>query len=154
PRPLPTVMTVATKLDVGVIGGGLAGLVAARGLARAGHAGTGYGKDNAFGGLASGFAIRGTPLERFYHHIFATHLDLLSLIDELGVQDKLVWNTENNANWREDKTYPISPAWKLLLWPQLSLLGRLKLAFWSKWVSMQKDWRPYDKVTAKAYILE
>lgn len=141
-------------LSVGVVGGGLAGLVAARGLARAGFKVTVYEKYNAFGGLASAFAIRGTHLERFYHHIFATDLDLLGLIDELGVQDKLVWNTENNANWREGKTYPISPAWKLLLWPQLSLMGRLKLAFWSKWVSLQKDWRPYDGVTAKAYILE
>lgn len=149
-------MTAGTKapLSVGVIGGGLAGLVAARGLAQAGHKVTVYEKYGAFGGLASAFALRGTHLERFYHHIFATDLDLLSLIHELGLQDKLVWNTENNANWRQGRTYPISPAWKLLFWPQLSLLSRLRLAFWSKWASLQKDWRPYDGVTAHAWITQ
>jgi protoporphyrinogen oxidase len=149
-------MTAATeprKLSVGVVGGGLAGLGAARGLARAGHRVTVYEKYGAFGGLASAFALRGTHLERFYHHIFATDLDLLALIHELGLQGKLVWNSENNANWREGRTAPISPAWKLLLWPDLSPLSRLRLAFWSKWASLQKDWRPYDGVTAKAWIL-
>lgn len=148
-------MTAVTEpgLSVGVVGGGLAGLVAARDLARAGHRVTVYEKYGAFGGLASAFALRGTHLERFYHHIFATDLDLLALVHELGLQDRLVWNAENNANWRGGRTYPISPAWRLLLWPELGPLSRLRLAFWSKWVSLQRDWRPYDQVTAKDWIL-
>jgi protoporphyrinogen oxidase len=143
----------AQPLKVAVVGGGLAGLVAAWDLARAGHSVTVYEKYPVFGGLASAFALRGTHLERFYHHIFATDLDLLALVDELELQRALVWNDENSANWRAGRTASISPAWKLLLWPDLSLWSRFKLAFWSKWVSLQKDWRPYDGVTAKAWIV-
>ena len=147
-------MTSATEAPrrVAVVGGGLAGLVAAWDLARAGHQVTVFEKYPVFGGLASAFALRGTHLERFYHHVFATDLDLLGLVDELGLQDRLVWNAENSANWRAGRTFVISPAWRLLLWPDLSPWSRLKLAFWSKWVSLQKDWRPYDLVTARAWI--
>ena len=137
---------------VAVVGGGLAGLVAAWDLARAGHKVAVYEKYPVFGGLASAFALRGTHLERFYHHVFATDLDLLGLVDELGLQASLVWNDENSANWRQGRTFGISPPWRLLLWPELSLWSRLRLAFWSKWVSLQKDWRPYDSITARAWI--
>jgi len=146
-------MSEPRPLRVGVVGGGLAGLVAALELSRAGHRVTVFEKYPSFGGLASAFAMRGTHLERFYHHVFATDIDLLDLVDELGLQGALVWNAENNANWTAGRTTGISPAWKLLLWKELSLAGRLKLAFWSKWISMQKDWRPYDQVTARDWVL-
>jgi protoporphyrinogen oxidase len=146
-------MTPTTKLNCAVIGGGLGGLCAALELAEAGHQVTVFEKYPVFGGLASAFAIRGNHLERFYHHVFATDLDLLNLVERLGLQDKLVWTPENSANWRAGQTFSISPAWRLLLWPQLSLLSRFRLAFWSKWVSLQKDWRPYDKVAAKDWIV-
>ncbi|HXB96755.1 MAG TPA: FAD-dependent oxidoreductase [bacterium] len=145
--------TDAPSLKVAVVGGGLAGLVAAWDLASKGHRVTVYEKYPAFGGLASAFAIHHTHLERFYHHIFATDLDLLELVEQLDLKSALVWNEENNANWREGVTTPISPPWRLLLWGQLSLLSRLRLAFWSKWASLQKDWRPYDSVTAREWIL-
>jgi protoporphyrinogen oxidase len=140
-------------LKVAVIGGGVGGMTAALDLAEAGHQVTIFEKYPVFGGLASAFPIRGTYLERFYHHIFATDLDILNLVDRLGLQDKLIWSPENSGNWRQGRFASISPAWKLLLWSDLSLLSRLRLAFWSKWVSLQKDWRPYDKVTAKEWIV-
>lgn len=142
------------KLKIAIVGGGVGGLTAGLDLAEAGHQVTIFEKYPVFGGLASAFPIRGNHLERFYHHIFATDLDILALIDRLGLQDKLVWTPENSGNWHQGRFASISPAWKLLLWSDLSLWSRFKLAFWSKWVSLQKDWRPYDKVTAKAWILE
>jgi protoporphyrinogen oxidase len=147
-------MPETKSLDVAVVGGGLAGMVAALELARAGHRPTLYEKYPSFGGLAQAFPLRGTHLERFYHHVFSTDVDFLDLVEELGLQGSMVWNAENSANWREGRVAGISPAWKLLLWKELSVAGRLKLAFWSKWISLQKDWRPYDDITAKAWILD
>lgn len=147
-------MTAAKPaLRVAVLGGGLAGLVAALRLGEAGHRVTVFEKYNAFGGLAAAFQIRGTWLERFYHHIFATDLDLLNLVDELGLQDRLVWNADENGSWYRGRFYSFSPSWRLLFFGALSPWSRLKLAFWSKWVSLQKDWRPYDGVTARDWIV-
>ncbi len=141
------------RRSVAVMGGGLAGLVGALELARRGHAVTVYEKYPTFGGLASAFPLRGTHLERFYHHIFSTDVDLLDLIDELGLSASLVWNAENNANWRGGKTFPISPAWRLLLWPELPPWDRLRLAFHSRRASLARDWRPFDAMTARDWII-
>lgn len=145
-------MTAIKPLQVAVLGGGLAGLVAALRLAEVGHAVTVYEKYPTFGGLAAAFRVRGNFLERFYHHIFATDIDLLDLLEELGLQDRLAWHRDENGAWREGRFHSFSPAWKVLLWPELSLGSRWRLAFWSKWVSLRKDWRPYDRVAAGAWI--
>lgn len=147
-------MTAATEpRKVAVLGGGLGGLVAALRLSEAGHKVTVFEKYPAFGGLASAFQIRGTWLERFYHHVFATDLDLLNLVDELGLQGQFVWNEDENGSWYQGRFYSFSPNWRLLFFSALSPWSRFKLAFWSKWVSLQKDWRPYDRVSAKAWIV-
>lgn len=148
-------MTPITKpLHVAVLGGGLAGLVAALDLSQAGHQVTVFEKYPSFGGLAGAFQLRGQWLERFYHHVFATDLDLLDLVDRLGLQDRLVWNTDENGSWYKGRFYSFAPNWKLLLFSALSPWSRFKLAFWSKWVSMQKDWRAYDSVTAHRWIVD
>jgi protoporphyrinogen oxidase len=141
-------------MKIAVIGGGLAGMCAALDLSAAGHEVTIYEKYPNFGGLASAFDIAGTKLERFYHHVFSTDLDLLHLVDELGLQDKLKWSKDDNGNFYEGKTYPFSPAWRILTFPPLSLLDRLRLAFASKYLSVLKDHKPFEKVTAKKWITD
>jgi protoporphyrinogen oxidase len=84
------------KRRVAVVGGGLGGLCAALDLSSQGCEVSLYEKYPALGGLAAAFDIAGTKLERFYHHIFSTDLDILALIDELGLQDKLEWHTDFN----------------------------------------------------------
>src|SRR5688572_17345148 len=123
-------------------------------LSKAGHAVTIYEKYPSFGGLASAFDIAGTKLERFYHHIFSTDLDILELIHELGIEDKLGWHDENNANFHGGKLYSISPAWRLLLFDALSIPDRLRLAGWSKYLSTLKDHKPFENVTAKEWITQ
>src|SRR5882672_9253225 len=102
-------------MKVAIIGGGVGGLTAGLDLAEAGHAVTIFEKYPVFGGLASAFPVRGNHLERFYHHIFATDIDILNLLERLGLQDRLQWTPENSGNWYQGRFASISPAWKLLL---------------------------------------
>jgi protoporphyrinogen oxidase len=78
-------------MDIAIIGAGITGLTAAYDLTRAGHRVTVYEARPYAGGLVSGFHDERWewPLERFYHHWFASDREAISLIRELGVADRL-----------------------------------------------------------------
>jgi protoporphyrinogen oxidase len=139
-------------MKIAVVGGGLAGMCAAMDLSAAGHSVSLYEKYPNFGGLASAFDVAGTKLERFYHHVFSTDLDLLYLMDELGLQSSMRWSKDDNGNFYGGKTYPNSPAWRILTFSPLSILDRLRLAFAAKYLSLLKDHRPFESVTAQDWI--
>lgn len=139
-------------MKIAVAGGGLAGLCSALDLSKEGHEVHIFEKYPSFGGLASAFEIAGTHLERFYHHIFTSDLDILDLIEELGLWQKLRWHAENNGNFYGGKISPISPAWKLLLFDGLSFFSRFRLALWSKYLSLLKDHQPFENITARDWI--
>ena len=56
--------------NIAVIGAGYTGLVAGVRLAEAGHKITILERGDQIGGLASGFKVEGSSLERGYHHLF------------------------------------------------------------------------------------
>src|SRR4029077_18105864 len=88
-----------------VIGGGLAGLAASYDLARAGHRGVLLEAARDFGGLASSFRLEGHPIERFYHFICRSDQDLLTLVDELGLGQKLHWRQTHTAFYHHGRDY-------------------------------------------------
>jgi len=139
-------------VNVAVVGGGLAGLCAALELSREGHAVTVYETYKDFGGLASTIEVAGTRLERFYHHVFATDLDFLDLVEELGLWDQLRWYADDKGNWYQGKTYPFSTPLEILRFPPLGPIDRLRLAMVSAWLSRVSHWEPYEKVTAEAWL--
>ena len=74
-----------------MIGGGLAGLVAADRLLGAGLAVTIFEKFPEAGGLVGVVNVGGTPLERYYHHLFTSDVDYVSFAKEFGLEGDLVW---------------------------------------------------------------
>lgn len=72
-----------------VVGGGLLGLSTAYLLAREGHMVTVLEAGNQLGGLATDVEVDGVRVDRFYHCILNADHDLLSLIDEVGLNDEL-----------------------------------------------------------------
>ena len=76
-------------MKVGIIGAGAAGLAAAYELAIAGVEVVIYEKASFVGGQASTFDVESTPLERGYHHLFTSDTDILSLMSEIGLSDRM-----------------------------------------------------------------
>ncbi|MBI4300726.1 MAG: FAD-dependent oxidoreductase, partial [Chloroflexi bacterium] len=76
-------------MHVGVIGGGLAGLSAAYDLAKSGHRVTVLEASPQLGGLVGTFKVGGERLEQFYHHIFMSDTEVVRLIEELGLGNRL-----------------------------------------------------------------
>jgi len=77
--------------DVAVIGGGFAGLAAAERLASAGFRPTVFERSGRVGGLAMTLPIAGTEIEKYYHHWFTSDEDVVQLVEDLGLGDRLRW---------------------------------------------------------------
>lgn len=102
-----------------VIGAGITGLTAAYRLAKQGWQVTVFEAAREVGGLASGY--RGGdwdwPLERFYHHLFASDSHMRGLVDEIGFGSRLFFRRPVTAQWWEGKTYPLDSPGAVLRFP-------------------------------------
>jgi len=78
-------------MEYAVLGGGALGLMAAYRLAQAGQSVIDFEQEKIAGGLASGFQVGDTWLEKFYHHIFQSDKKIIQMIEELGLEDRLEW---------------------------------------------------------------
>ncbi|KXK08423.1 MAG: NAD(P)/FAD-dependent oxidoreductase [Candidatus Dojkabacteria bacterium] len=115
--------------NIGIIGGGYSGLTAAYHLAKNGHQVEILEKGSEVGGLAGGFKIAGTSLEKTYHHLFKTDTDIIALAQELGIADKLKWHKSSIEIFYNHRLYPFSTPLDLLRFSPLGLISRLRLAF-------------------------
>lgn len=136
------------KKRIAIIGGGYTGLAAAYDLAMAGYEVVIYERGDTLGGLASGFEINGTNLERTYHHLFRTDKDIIKFAEELGIGDKLVWNDSSMAIYYGGKLYAFGSAVDLLKFQPLNFFNRIRagvvVLFLQKW----KNWQSLRSVTA------
>ena len=135
-----------------VIGGGLTGLVAAKELSAQGNQVTLIEAGPSLGGLASSFELGGEPLEKAYHHLFRTDHDILDLIDELGIKDKLEWKESSVAIYREEKVWPFMTALDLIKFKPCSLIGRIRLGLAALYIKYSKNWKKFADRTAMQWM--
>lgn len=141
-------------MRIGIVGGGIAGLTAGHRLAAAGHDVTLFEAESELGGQAGTFAIAGTRLERFYHHLFHSDTTVLDLIEELGLGDRMVWN-ENRAGYLYGgHVYDLATPLDLLRFGPLPFHARIILGLQTLWLQQFGDWRKLEKLTAKEWVLK
>lgn len=78
-------------MEYAVLGGGALGLMTAYRLTQAGHKVMLFEKEPMAGGLASGFRVGDSWLDKFYHHIFRSDTTVIRVIKELGLGERLEW---------------------------------------------------------------
>jgi len=171
---------MADQTNIGIIGAGVAGLTAAYDLLKAGRRVTVYEARPYIGGLAAGFRDESWEwsLERFYHHIFACDRDILGLVDELGIHDKVFFPSPVTSIYKEGKLYPINKPmfgpWleKLPLGKQLSNFGdlaatglrvlafrpipffaRLRVGLVTAMLRYNRNWQALEQATAHDWML-
>jgi len=136
------------KSKILVIGGGITGLVAAYRLLQKKYQVTLVEKSDDLGGLLGGFKIEGTNLEKAYHHIFKTDKEIIALINELGLQNKLKWHESKTALYYEEKIYPFAGALDLLKFKPLSLIDKLRLGLVKIYLEKENNWQKFENVLA------
>ncbi len=109
-----------------MLGGGALGLGAALRLAQAGKTVTLIERESQLGGLAAGFRVGPSALEKFYHHIFTTDTTIIGFINELGLGDRLIWGRPNTSTLSGGRIVSLGGIPDLLRLPLLKTPDRVR----------------------------
>jgi len=136
-----------------IVGGGFTGLTAALRLAADKNFSVTLVESSAqLGGLAAGFPLGGTSLEKTYHHLFLSDTAILDLVRELGLQEKLLWCESSVGIFRGGKIHPFKTPLDLLRFAPCSFSGRLRTGFAALYLKHQKNWRGFTRRTAHDWM--
>jgi protoporphyrinogen oxidase len=132
-----------------IVGGGFTGLTAAYRLAqdKSFSVTLAEGSDH-LGGLAAGFPLLGTSLEKTYHHLFLTDNSIQELATELGIQDKLIWCDSSVGIFRDGRTHPFMSPLDLLRFKPCSFASRVRLGLVALYLKHTTNWRKFANRSA------
>lgn len=138
--------------SVAVIGGGYGGLGAAWTLSQEGVDVHVYETLPGPGGLAGTFVLNGTPIERFYHHIFRSDTTFQETVHALGLDEKLQFFPSTNGFWHRGQIYNFSSPIGLLRFAPLSPKERVRFGLWVLAAQRRKSAHDLDALTAKEWV--
>ena len=135
-----------------VIGGGIGGCAAALELARAGHEVVLCERSTALGGLVVSFAVGGTPLECFYHHVFPHEAEIIGLVDELGLTPKLAWLPSSVGVYAEGRVWPFTSPVDLMRFRPLPFIDRIRTGVGALRLGRVAEWEALDALPAREWL--
>lgn len=135
-----------------VIGGGFTGLTAAYELAKRGIAVTVLEAESEIGGLAAAFDVGGEKLDRFYHHWFTSDREVMGLIHDLGLDDRIDINPTNTGVYYANNFFKLSSPLDLLKFTPLSFFDRIRLGLLTLRARRVKDWCLLEDKTAEEWL--
>ncbi len=139
-------------MKIGIIGAGATGLAAAYELIKAGHEVTVLERNNELGGLAASITVQGTPIERYYHHLFASDSHIISLIKELGLEDKLTFHPASIGVFYDGKLHDFSTPADILRFEPLNLLDRLRFGTSGAYLKLLNSCQSLEQYKALDWI--
>jgi protoporphyrinogen oxidase len=144
-------------MHIVIIGGGIAGLVAAYTLAKAGARITLLEAANRLGGLAGAFTIEpGVEIERYYHFICKPDKHYLAMLTELGIGDRLRWVTTDMGLFHNGALRPFGDPLSLFAHPDLSPAAKLRFAMASVRAKLRstRGWSALEDRTAVEWLVK
>ncbi len=137
---------------VAIVGGGFSGLAAAFELARAGVPVTVIEAEHELGGLAAAFEVDGERVERFYHHWFTNDREVMALIEDLGLADRVETNPTNTAVYVANRFFKLSTPLDLLRFQPLPFVDRIRLGLLALRARRVSDWRALEGTSAADWL--
>jgi protoporphyrinogen oxidase len=136
-----------------IIGGGYTGLSAAYELCKKNIPVTIIESDSQLGGLAGVFEISpGVIIEKFYHHWFSNDLDILSLIDELGISNRLKRVETNTGLYFANSIFRLASPLDLLKFSPLPFFDRIRTGLMALYARKIEDWKSLEDISASDWI--
>lgn len=96
--------------------------------------------------------INGTGFEGFYHHWSGHDTDIMELVEELGLGDRLTRLNSKTGIFYGGKIYPFGTPMDLLRFSPLGLIDRIRVGLTVLYLKRVKDWRKYEKVKAVDWL--
>ena len=127
-----------------IIGGGFTGLTAAYRLSqRGGCAVELWERSPDLGGLAGGFSLAGTSIEKAYHYLFLSDHHAVRLAEELGLGAALHWSPATNGIYLGGTVHPFNTPWDLLGYRPCPPLDRLRTGLTALYLKHRNDPAPF-----------
>ncbi len=137
---------------IAIIGGGLGGLSLGYYLSKEKNKVTIFEKEDFLGGLVGGFKMEGENLEKLYHHFFKTDKDLINLLKEVGLEEKIIWNKSSTGLYWKSKMYPFNGAMDLLKFKPLCLMDKFRMGVAALYLGFDNNWQKYENKTAVEWV--
>ncbi|MDR3577686.1 MAG: NAD(P)/FAD-dependent oxidoreductase [Anaerolineaceae bacterium] len=141
-------------MRIAIIGAGVGGMAAAYDLHRAGHEIIVFEAAKSVGGLAAGFKDPhwDWSVEQYYHHWFTSDSDILGLIKELGLYEKVVFPHPKTVSYFKGKFYPLDSPLAAITFPGFSFLDMIRFGLVTAYLRYIAAWQPLEKFTADEWI--
>ena len=140
------------KYKIAIIGAGITGLTAALDITSKGHSVDLFESSNFIGGQASTFDVGGQPLERGYHHLFTSDKEIIDLMNQLGIEDQLLWPESSVGTFYQGKIFNFVTPMDLLKFTPLSFINRLRLGITILLLQRIKKFSRLENVTAYNWL--
>lgn len=147
-------MTISRKTyDVIVVGGGFSGLNLAYKLSKNYKSKVLLVEESdQLGGLASTFYSKGIKLEKFYHHWFTGDREIMALIDELGLSERLIVKPSRTGVYYANSTFRLSTPIDVLKFKPLKFLSRIRLGLGFIYAKFLKDSSKIENKTSEEWL--
>ena len=140
-------------MNVGIIGGGFAGMTAAYELGKLGYKTSLFERMSELGGLAGTFSIEGTRLERGYHHWFTSDTHIISLMQDLGLGDRVMWIPSKTGLFYGGRVWNWVSPMDILRFTPMPLIDRIRLGLTTFYLQTRRNKvAEYEKITAAAWL--
>lgn len=137
---------------IAVLGAGPMGLAVAYQLALDGYQPVVFEADDRVGGMAASFDFNNLRIERYYHYHCTTDSDVLQVLDELGMAEKMHWVETKMGYWYLNKLQPWGNPFALLTFHGLGLIAKIRYGLHIFTSTKRKDWSPLDEVEATGWL--
>lgn len=134
------------------MGGGILGMTLALRLTEADYKVTLIESDSRTGGLASSSEIGKYIWDKFYHVIVPSDSNLLKLIDELGLNDRINWKNTKTGFFTDGHLYSMSNTMEFLIFPPLNILEKFRLGWTIFYASKIKAWQRLEDILVADWL--
>jgi protoporphyrinogen oxidase len=109
-------------------------------------------REAAPGGLAAGFRLGPSYLEKFYHHLFRSDTTAVAMIRELGLEDRLVWPRPRTSSLIGGVRYQLDSPSSVLRFSAVPFLDRLRLGAGIAYLRLEPNYHRLERTSADAWI--